>query len=194
MRCEYPINIITLQCSQRHGTLRNNILLIIYNVNFLVPRRKAKLETTMARLFHLVFLSLGLGTMIVAGEAYAQTCRVNIGSSQTGSVSYMEVYEYDYVTEKPVFPGGDSQLMKFINETREYPRSAYERGIQGRVTCSFVVNADGTVSHISVIRGVEPSLNREAIRILSKMPGWTPGRLDGQAVPTRVVWSVPFRK
>ncbi len=124
----------------------------------------------------------------------AQTCRVNIGTSQTGCVNYLEVYEYDYVSEKPCFPGGDSQLMKFINNTREYPRAAYERGIQGRVTCSFVVNTDGSVSHISVIRGVEPTLNKEALRILSLMPEWKPGKLNGHAVPTRVVWSVPFRK
>ncbi len=98
------------------------------------------------------------------------------------------------MTEKPMFPGGDTQLMRFINREREYPREAYERGIQGRVTCSFVVNADGTVSHISVLRGVDPSLNKEAIRVLSQMPEWTPGKLNGQAVPTRVVWSVPFRR
>ena len=126
--------------------------------------------------------------------ATAQTCRVNIGSTPTGAMSYIEVFEYDYVTDKPCFPGGDGKLMKFINDTREYPKPAYDRGIQGRVTCSFVVNIDGTVSHISVLRGVEPSLNKEAIRILSKMPEWHPGKLNGQPVPTRVIWSVPFRK
>lgn len=141
-----------------------------------------------------MLLTLGLGVFLTPTEVSAQTCRVNIGSTNTGCISYMEVYEYDYVTEKPSFPGGDSELMKFINNTREYPKTAYERGIQGRVTCSFVVNADGTVSHISVIRGVEPSLNKEAIRILSRMPEWTPGKLNGHNVPTRVVWSVPFRK
>lgn len=126
--------------------------------------------------------------------ANAQTYRVNIGSTQSGGTSYIEVYEYDYVGEKPSFPGGVSQLTRFINDTREYPKEAYRKGIQGRVTCAFVVNTDGTVSHISVIRGVEPSLNREAIRVISSMPEWTPGRIDGKAVPTRVVWSVPFRK
>ena len=128
------------------------------------------------------------------GQSLAQTCRVNIGTSPTGCVNYMVVFEYDYVTEKPTFPGGDTHLMKFINNTREYPKSAYNRRIQGRVTCSFVVNIDGSISHISVIRGVEPSLNKEAIRILSKMPEWTPGKLNGQPVPTRVIWSVPFRR
>lgn len=106
----------------------------------------------------------------------------------------MEVFEYDYVSDKPSFPGGDRNLMTFINATREYPREAYRKGIQGRVTCSFVVNVDGSVSHISVLRGVEPTLNKEAIRILSKMPDWIPGKHDGHVVPVRVVWSVPFRR
>lgn len=148
----------------------------------------------MVKLIHCVLIALGLGAAISPLRANAQTCRVNIGTSRSGCVSYLEVYEYDYVSEKPTYPGGDSGLMQFINKTRQYPRKAYERGIEGRVTCSFVVNTDGSVSHISVLRGVEPSLNKEAIRILSLMPGWTPGKHNGQPVPTRVVWSVPFRK
>ena len=147
----------------------------------------------MLKFYSLLILLVGCASM-ASLDARAQTCRVNIGSSQPGCSSYLEVYEYDYVAEKPSFPGGDSKLMTFINQTRQYPKSAYEKGIQGRVTCSFIVNADGSVSHISVLRGVEPSLNREAVRILSKMPEWTPGRMNGQPVPTRVVWSVPFRK
>ena len=148
----------------------------------------------MTKIFRYILLSLGFGAAALSDTAVAQTCRVNIGTSQSGCVNYMEVYEYDYVTEKPTFPGGDTLLIRFINNTREYPKAAYDRGIQGRVTCSFVVNTDGSISHISVIRGVEPSLNKEAIRVLSKMPEWTPGKLNGHNVPTRVVWSVPFRK
>lgn len=127
-------------------------------------------------------------------KSTAQTCRVKAGSSAGGCKSYIEVYEYDYVKEKPSFPGGDAKLVSFINENRRYPAEAYKKGIQGRVTCSFVVNTDGTVSHISILKGVEQSLNQEAIRIMSKMPEWTPGKHDGQTVPVRVVWSVPFRK
>lgn len=129
-----------------------------------------------------------------AQSGRAQTCRVNIGTNASGCASYIEVYEYDYVTEKPTFPGGDRNLMTFINATRNYPLDAYRKGIQGRVTCSFVVNTDGSVSHISVLRGVNPSLNKEAIRVLSQMPEWNPGKMDGKTVPVRVVWSVPFRK
>lgn len=153
--------------------------------------KKQHIMTVILRYILLSFVFIGVSMF---EKASAQTCRVNIGTNQSGCASYIEVYEYDYVTEKPSFPGGDTHLMRFINKTREYPKAAYDRGIQGRVTCSFVVNTDGTISHISVIRGVEPSLNKEAIRVLSKMPEWTPGKLNGHNVPTRVVWSVPFRK
>ena len=118
----------------------------------------------MTKFTQYLILTVSLGLASATPGVQAQTCRVNIGSNRQGCSNYIEVYEYDYVTEKPMFPGGDTQLMRFINREREYPREAYERGIQGRVTCSFVVNADGTVSHISVLRGVDPSLNKEAIR------------------------------
>lgn len=126
--------------------------------------------------------------------AKAQTCRITSGRAADGSRTYIEVFEYDYVDVKPSFPGGPSMLMKFVNETREYPAKAYQEGIQGRVTCAFVVNTDGSVSHIRVLKGVEPSLNEEARRVISRMPAWTPGRIDGRPVPVRVIYPVAFRK
>ena len=96
----------------------------------------------------LLHTSLLISLLLATGlPAKAQTCRVNIGSNASGAQSYMEVYEYDYVTDKPSFPGGDRNLMTFINATRNYPLDAYRKGIQGRVTCSFVVNTDGSVRH-----------------------------------------------
>lgn len=148
----------------------------------------------MNRILLLIILLTGLMPGLAPMKASGQTCRVKAGNSAGGHRSYIEVYEYDYVKEKPSFPGGDANLVSFINTHRQYPKEAYKNGIQGRVTCSFVVNADGTVSHISILKGVEPSLNNEAIRIMSLMPEWKPGRHDGKAVPVRVVWSVPFRK
>ena len=130
----------------------------------------------------------------VSSPAFAQTCRVSSGVGANGCKNYIEVFEYDYVTEKPTFPGGDSELMADINHCRQYPRSAYDRGVQGRVTCSFVICSDGGISHVQVLKGVDPELNREAVRIFSEMPKWRPGRLDGKAVPVRVIRSVPFRK
>ena len=124
---------------------------------------------------------------------YSQTCRVNAGHSVEGIKNYIEVYEYDFVSEKPSFPGGDRLLLSYINSTRCYPEDAYKRGIEGKVTCSFVVNRDGSISHVRVLRGVEASLNKEAVRILSRMPVWNPGKLDGEIVPVRVVRTVAFR-
>ena len=106
----------------------------------------------------------------------------------------MEVYEYDYVSDKPSFPGGDWKLVEFITSTRRYPKKAYDAGIQGRVTCSFVVNANGSISHIHVIKSVEDSLNEEAVRILAAMPDWEPGRMEGRPVPVRVIRSISFLK
>lgn len=152
------------------------------------------LTPLMNRILLLTLIVTGFLSGLTCSDADAQTCRVRAGNSVSGAKAYLEVYEYDYVSEKPTFPGGDACLVSFINAHRRYPAEAYRKGIQGRVTCSFVVNADGSVSHISILRGVEDSLNREAIRIMSKMPEWKPGKHDGQAVPVRVVWSVPFRK
>ncbi len=130
----------------------------------------------------------------IGGLADAQTCRISMGVNSEGHKTFREVFEYDYVSDKPSFPDGDWKLVEYINHTRQYPRDAYEKGIQGRVTCSFVVNTDGSISHVQVIKSIEESLNREAIRIFSEMPRWEPGRIDGHTVPVRVIWSVPFRK
>ncbi len=148
----------------------------------------------MTRIHLYISLLFGFISLMWAGECNAQTCRVKAGNGASGAKVYMEVYEYDYVKKKPSFPGGDAKLVAFINENRQYPAEAYKKGIQGRGTCSFVVNTDGSVSHISILKGVEHSLNQEAIRIMSKMPEWTPGMHEGQLVPVRVIWSVPFRK
>ena len=144
------------------------------------------------RVFRTVIASAAIS--LTAGVANAQTCRVNIGVNEQGIRSYIEVFEYDFVPEKPCFPGGEEKLMEFIKQTRRYPKDAYDKGIQGRVTCSFVVNADGSVSHISVLRSVNVMLNEEAMRIFDKMPDWSPGKIDGQPVPVRVIRSVTFRK
>lgn len=145
------------------------------------------------KISRLLLLFLAAFGLFYSTTVQAQTCRINSGCVN-GIQSYIEVYEYDYVDRKPEFPGGDSQLVNFINKNRRYPTEAYRNGIQGRVMCSFVVNADGSVSNITVLKGVEQTLNREAIRIFSKMPSWKPGTINGKAVPVRVIWPVPFRR
>ena len=108
--------------------------------------------------------------------------------------SYMEVYEYDYVDIQPQFPGGERGRINFINKNREYPYHAYKNRVQGRVLCSFIVGIDGKVMDARVIRGAgDESLNREAIRVISKMPKWSVGKVGDHAVPVRVVLPINFR-
>lgn len=112
----------------------------------------------------------------------------------SGDREIVEVYDPDTVDNAPQFPGGDIAMMNFINRERVYPERAYQEGVQGRVRCSFVVNEDGNISHISVIKGVESSLDREAVRIISEMPVWNAGQIGNRTVPVYCIISIPFRK
>lgn len=106
----------------------------------------------------------------------------------------VEVYDAYMVDVAPQFPGGDIAMMKYINNERRYPSEAYREGIQGRVRCSFVVNEDGKISNVSVLKGVERTLDNEAVRIISKMPDWEAGEIDNQPVPVYYILSIPFRQ
>lgn len=125
---------------------------------------------------------------------FSQTTLIRTATLNNGGAVYTEVFEYDFVDEKPEFPGGGGSLINFINSTRQYPHDAYEMGIEGRVTCAFIVHEDGKISHIKVLRGVENSLNQEAVRVISQMPEWHPGKINEHPVPVRVICSIPFRK
>lgn len=116
----------------------------------------------------------------------------NVTRARTAPVC-VDVYESDYVDVQPQFPGGDGAMVRFINNERRYPARAYREGIEGRVLCSFVVNEDGSLSHISVLRGVEKSLDREAVRIISNMPKWDAGVLADTIVPVYYILPIPFR-
>lgn len=96
-----------------------------------------------------------------------------------------------YIVENmPEFPGGDSELRKYINQNVKYPEIAKENGIQGRVFIQFVVNKKGRVEQVKVVRGVDPSLDKEAVRVIESLPPWKPGSQRGKAV--RVSFTVPI--
>jgi len=97
------------------------------------------------------------------------------------------------VENQPEFPGGNAAMMKFLSDNIKYPVIAQENGIQGRVICNFVVERDGGITDVQVVRGVDPSLDREAIRVIQQMPRWTPGKQRGQAVRVRFTLPVVFR-
>lgn len=98
------------------------------------------------------------------------------------------------VETMPEFPGGQQALFKYLSENVKYPVIAQENGIQGRVICQFVVNKDGAIVDVEVVRsGGDPSLDKEAIRVIKSMPKWNPGKQRGKAVRVKYTVPVNFR-
>lgn len=94
------------------------------------------------------------------------------------------------VEEMPEFPGGDAARARWLADNINYPRIAQENGIQGKVYISFVVGKDGSISNATVARGVDPSLDQEALRVVNQMPPWKPGKQRGE--PVNVSFTVPI--
>lgn len=105
-----------------------------------------------------------------------------------------EAIPFAFVEEKPQFQGGDANTFsKWVNSKLVYPEIAKENGIQGRVTLQFTVNTDGSVSNVIVLRGVDASLDKEAVRIVSSSPKWTPGRQRERPVKVTYTFPVIFK-
>ncbi len=100
---------------------------------------------------------------------------------------------FTVVEKMPLFPGGEGKMMEFLYKNIKYPVIAQENGIQGRVICTFVVNRDGTIVDAEVVRGVDASLDREALRVINTMPKWQPGEQRGKPVRVKYTLPVQFR-
>ena len=104
-----------------------------------------------------------------------------------------ETKVFDVVEQMPSFPGGPSALMQFLSSNIKYPVVAEENGVQGRVVCTFVVERDGSITDVRVIKSVDPSLDKEAVRVVKSMPKWIPGKQNGSAVRVKYTVPVTFR-
>ena len=100
---------------------------------------------------------------------------------------------FDVVEQMPSYPGGNGALMQYLSKNIKYPVVAEENGIQGRVICTFVVERDGSVTDVRVAKSVDPSLDKEAVRVVSSMPKWIPGKQNGSAVRVKYTLPVTFR-
>jgi len=97
----------------------------------------------------------------------------------------------DFAEVDPQFPGGESAMIKFIQENVTYPELSREMGEQGTVYVQFVVNTDGSIQNVRVLKGVSELLDKEAVRVIKKMPNWSPGKQNGE--PIRVRYQIPIR-
>ena len=111
---------------------------------------------------------------------------------QQSPAENMEEEPYVVVEEMPLFPGGDESLLKYIGNNTVYPENAKKKNIDGRVIVRFSVTANGSVNRATVIKGVDPELDAEAIRVVNSLPPFTPGRQNGKAVPVWYMVPITF--
>ena len=105
-----------------------------------------------------------------------------------------EAIPFQFVEKQPSFNGGNAnEFSKWVNQRLVYPEIAKENGVQGRVMLQFTVEKDGSLSNIKVLRGVDPSLDKEAVRVVSMSPKWTPGRQRDRAVKVTYTFPVIFQ-
>ena len=114
------------------------------------------------------------------------TSRNNYGQSSGKKV-------YDIVEQMPSFPGGMGALMQYLSSHLKYPVIAEKNGTQGRVICTFVVEKDGNIADVKVSRSVDPSLDKEAVRVISGMPKWIPGKHNGKECRVKFTLPVTFK-
>ena len=100
---------------------------------------------------------------------------------------------FQIVEEMPAYPGGDQKLMEYVAKNIKYPQIARETGIQGRVFVGFVVEPDGSVSNVKVLRGIGGGCDEEAMRVVKSMPKWKPGKQRGKAVRVSYMLPVNFK-
>lgn len=111
-------------------------------------------------------------------------------SAQKTVVAEKNQQVFDVVEQMPEYPGGIQALFEYLSQNVKYPSDAENQKVEGRVIATFIVETDGTINNVEVVKPVFPSLDAEAIRVLSGMPKWTPGKQSGKEV--RVKYTVPI--
>ena len=111
---------------------------------------------------------------------------ISIGNSQNQDDEI-----FVFVEENPQFPGGDSERLKFLQNNITYPEKAMEKGIQGTVYITFIIEKDGSVTNVKVLRGIGGGCDEEAVRVIRKMPKWIPGKQRGKVV--RCQFNMPIK-
>ena len=150
------------------------------------------------RLFWLAILPFLAGTMFlcnpVRARVVADQAEVSPEMTVTALPDTTKGLPYNEVEVKPTFLGGDvNEFAKWVNGHLTYPQTAKEAGVQGRVLAQFVVNSDGKVQDVKVLRGVHPDLDAEVVRVISSSPDWTPGYVKGEPVRVTYMFPVVFK-
>jgi len=168
------------------------------SVAFTVPEIKkddeVKEDQEMKSQDDLAETNTAIGAFTVEGnDETAEVKHVEEKIAEPEPVKEEETKVFDVVEQMPSFPGGPSALMQYLNSNIKYPVVAEENGVQGRVVCTFVVEKDGSITDVRVVKSVDPSLDKEAVRVVKGMPKWIPGKQNGSAVRVKYTVPVTFR-
>ncbi len=123
--------------------------------------------------------------VVVFAPVGANAQNKKVKKAQTHKDTTADDKVYKVCEQMPTYEGGDAALMKYIGENLKYPEEAKERGLQGRVVVSFIIEKDGSLTDVKVLRSVDRALDAEALRVVKGMPKWIPGRQNGQCVRVR---------
>ena len=168
------------------------------SVAFTVPEIKkddeVKEDQEMKSQDDLAETNTAIGAFTVEGnDETAEVKHVEEKIAEPEPVKEEETKVFDVVEQMPSFPGGPSALMQYLSSNIKYPVVAEENGVQGRVVCTFVVEKDGSITDVKVVKSVDPSLDKEAVRVVKSMPKWIPGKQNGSAVRVKYTVPVTFR-
>ena len=128
--------------------------------------------------------------VIVFAPAGANAQNKKVKKAQTHKDTTTDNKVYDVCEQMPIYEGGDAALLKYLTDSVKYPELAKKHGVQGRVVIGFIVEKDGSLTNVKVLRAVDRALDAEVLRLVKGMPKWIPGRQNGQRV--RVKYLLPI--
>lgn len=153
------------------------------------PDEEVPVEEEMKTQDELNETNIVIGAQDVQGDDTLPPDITDLEQEVKQQIVEVEEMPFAIVEEQPVFPGGESALLAFIRTNTRYPQEALEAGVSGKVYIGFIIDKDGKVTNVKLLRGVSPTLDNEAIRVVKSLPDWLPGRQSGK--PVRVSFQVP---
>ena len=198
---DYQYHLLMFTIQRSVATLTNNFNVLPLKERIIMMNKKRTKKAGMLKYLLLLPVSILLFMMSsVTVSAQVKKSIVHEDGSVTVKYEGKDVLVkesgsdvYQVTEEMPEFPGGMKALMDYFSANVKYPEAAKKAGISGRVTTQFVVGEDGVIRDVKVLRGVSPELDAEAIRVMSSMPKWNPGKQDGKAVAVRYTVPVTFK-
>ncbi len=187
---QYQYHLLGLAHTNSKTGLYNN-----FNVSQIKSRiimMNKKRTRTAGRIKYALFAPLA-AALLLASNISCTSTETQEANTKAIESRAVEGEVFQVVEEMPEFPGGMAECMKWLAQNIKYPAEAQEKGIQGRVIVQMVVEKDGTITHAKVVRGIDPLLDAEALRVVSNMPKWKPGKQNGEAVNVKYTLPVMFR-